>query len=129
MADINSFFEEGIKSYIEQSFLKYSKNQEIIFDKNFDNIILQPLFINDISLYKNLIQKNKLKSEIWGLIGGLLDQKINQLLSELNTTLKNEKNKIIKYSQYIKKSNGLIEQYEKKIQEKQDEIKNNNRKR
>ena len=126
MADINSFFEEGIKSYIEQSFLKYSKNQEIIFDKNFDNIILQPLFINDISLYKNLIQKNKLKSEIWGLIGGLLDQKINQLLSELNTTLKNEKNKIIKYSQYIKKSNGLIEQYEKKIQEKQDEIKNNN---
>ena len=109
MADINSFFEEGIKSYIEQSFLKYSKNQEIIFDKNFDNIILQPLFINDISLYKNLIQKNKLKSEIWGLIGGLLDQKINQLLSELNTTLKNEKNKIIKYSQYIKKANGLIE--------------------
>ena len=79
MADINSFFEEGIKSYIEQSFLKYSKSIETIFDKNFDTNLIQPLFISDISLYKNLIQKNKLKSEIWGLIYNLIDQKINQI--------------------------------------------------
>ena len=126
MADINSFFEEGIKSYIEQSFLKYSKNAEIIFDKNFDTNLIQPLFINDISLYKNLIQKNKLKSEIWGLIFELIDQLINKLLSEYNETLKNMKNKIIKYVQKIKKSNELIELYRKKIKEKEEEISNNN---
>ena len=103
MADINSFFEEGIKSYIEQSFLKYSKNAEIIFDKNFDNNLIQPLFINDISLYKNLIQKNKLKSEIWGLICELIDKKINQLITEYNETVKNMKNQVIKYTQKIKK--------------------------
>ena len=51
MADIYLFFKEGIKSYIEQSFSKYSKNTDIIFDKNFDNKFLHPLFINDISLY------------------------------------------------------------------------------
>ena len=127
MADINSFFEEGIKSYIEQSFLKYSKSIETIFDKNFDTNLIQPLFINDISLYKNLIQKNKLKSEIWGLIYNLIDQKINQLLCGCNDVVKNMKNQVIKYTQKIKKSNGLIEQYRKLIKEKNEEINNNNK--
>lgn len=123
MADINSFFEEGIKSYIEQSFLKYSKSIETIFDKNFDTNLIQPLFISDISLYKNLILKNKLKSEIWGLIYNLIDQKINQLLFGCNDVVKNMKNQVIKYTQKIKKSNGLIEQYRKLIKEKNEEIK------
>ena len=127
MADINSFFEEGIKSYIEQSFLKYSKSIETIFDKNFDTYLIQPLFISDISLYKNLIQKNKLKSEIWGLIYNLIDQKINQLLCGCNDVVKNMKNQVIKYTQKIKKSNGLIEQYRKLIKEKNEEINNNNK--
>ena len=127
MADINSFFDEGIKSYIEQSFLKYSKSIETIFDKNFDTNLIQPLFISDISLYKNLIQKNKLKSEIWGLIYNLIDQKINQLLCGCNDVVKNMKNQVIKYTQKIKKSNGLIEQYRKLIKEKNEEINNNNK--
>ena len=127
MADINSFFEEGIKSYIEQSFLKYSKSIETIFDKNFDTNLIQPLFISDISLYKNLIQKNKLKSEIWGLIYNLIDQTINQLLCGCNDVVKNMKNQVIKYTQKIKKSNGLIEQYRKLIKEKNEEINNNNK--
>ena len=127
MADINSFFEEGIKSYIEQSFLKYSKSIETIFDKNFDINLIQPLFISDISLYKNLIQKNKLKSEIWGLIYNLIDQKINQILCGCNDVVKNMKNQVIKYTQKIKKSNGLIEQYRKLIKEKNEEINNNNK--
>ena len=127
MADINSFFEEGIKSYIEQSFLKYSKSIETIFDKNFDTNLIQPLFVSDISLFKNLIQKNKLKSEIWGLIYNLIDQKINQLLCGCNDVVKNMKNQVIKYTQKIKKSNGLIEQYRKLIKEKNEEINNNNK--
>ena len=114
MADIYIFFEEGIKSYIEQSFSKYSKNEEIIFKRSFDNEFLRPLFLNDISLYKNLIQKNKLKSEIWGLIGNLHDQNIKQILQKYNAFLDKKKNKLLKYTELKKKSNETIEIYTKK---------------
>ena len=124
MADIYLFFKEGIKSYIEQSFLKYSKNTDIIFDKNFDNKFLHPLFINDISLYKNLIQKNKLKAEIWRLIGDLLYQKIEQILTECQQNIIDMKNKVLKYSEKIRKSNKAIEIYEEKIKETGDRINN-----
>ena len=125
MADIYIFFEEGIKSYIEQSFAKYSKNEEIIFKKNFDNDFLNTLFINDISLYKNLIQKNKLKSEIWGIIGILLDQKIKQILQKFNEFLDKKRNKILKYSEDKKKSSEKIKMYEKMHKEIEEEINNN----
>ena len=125
MADIYIFFEEGIKSYIEQSFSKYSKNEEIIFKRSFDNEFLYPLFINDISLYKNLIQKNKLKSEIWGLIGILHDQNIKQILQKYNAFLDKKKNKLLKYTELKKKSNETIEIYTKKKKEIEEEINNN----
>ena len=125
MADIYIFFEEGIKSYIEQSFSKYSKNEEIIFKRSFDNEFLSPLFLNDISLYKNLIQKNKLKSEIWGLIGNLHDQNIKQILQKYNAFLDKKKNKLVKYTELKKKSNETIEIYTKKKKEIEEEINNN----
>ena len=125
MADIYIFFEEGIKSYIEQSFSKYSKNEEIIFKRSFDNEFLHPLFLNDISLYKNLIQKNKLKSEIWGLIGNLHDQNIKQILQKYNAFLDKKKNKLLKYTELKKKSNETIEIYTKKKKEIEEEINNN----
>ena len=125
MADIYIFFEEGIKSYIEQSFSKYSKNEEIIFKRSFDNEFLCPLFINDISLYKNLIQKNKLKSEIWGLIGNLHDQNIKQILQKYKAFLDKKKNKLVKYTELKKKSNETIEIYTKKKKEIEEEINNN----
>ena len=125
MADIYIFFEEGIKSYIEQSFSKYSKNEEIIFKRSFDNEFLRPLFLNDISLYKNLIQKNKLKSEIWGLIGNLHDQNIKQILQKYNAFLDKKKNKLVKYTELKKKSNETIKIYQKKYKEIEEEINNN----
>ena len=125
MADIYIFFEEGIKSYIEQSFSKYSKNEEIIFKRSFDNEFLRPLFLNDISLYKNLIQKNKLKSEIWGLIENLHDQNIKQILQKYNAFLDKKKNKLVKYTELKKKSNETIEIYTKKKKEIEEEINNN----
>ena len=125
MADIYIFFEEGIKSYIEQSFSKYSKNEEIMFKRSFDNEFLRPLFLNDISLYKNLIQKNKLKSEIWGLIGNLHDQNIKQILQKYNAFLDKKKNKLVKYTELKKKSNETIEIYTKKKKEIEEEINNN----
>jgi len=127
MADIYSFFEEGIKSYIEQAFAKYSENTESIFHKSFDNNLINPLFINDITLFKNLIQKNKLKSEIWGHIGDLIDQSINQLLNIFNESIKNMQTKILKYTQKIKNSTEIIEAYKTKMKEMEEEINNNNK--
>ena len=125
MADIYIFFEEGIKSYIEQSFSKYSKNEDIIFRRSFDNEFLQPLFLNDISLYKNLIQKNKLKSEIWGLIRSLHDQNIKQILQKYNAFLDKKKNKLLKYTDKKKRANETIKIYTKKYKEIEEEINNN----
>ena len=125
MADINSFFEEGIKSYIEQSFLKYSKNQEIIFDKNFDNIILQPLFINDISLYKNLIQKNKLKIEIWKSLSDTFFKHLNDIISIFKETINGVDAKILQYKERMKKYNKYIEDLEVLIVSKQEKINRN----
>ena len=109
MAEIFTFFEEGLKSYIDQSFSKYAKNPEIIFDKNFENIILNPLFINDISLFKNLIQKNKLKSEIWKSIGDFLYVKMNGIINESNDSIKLYQTKLSQYKERIKRSNSYIE--------------------
>ena len=127
MADIYIFFEEGIKSYIEQTFLKYSNNAKIIFRKSFDNILLRPLFLNDISLYKNLIQKNKLKSEIWGLIGNLLEERTNLLLKEYDESISNMKKKILEYNGKIKKSKQNIIKYKEENKEIEEEINNNNK--
>ena len=125
MAEIFTFFEEGLKSYIDQSFSKYAKNPEIIFDKNFENIILNPLFINDISLFKNLIQKNKLKSEIWKSIGDFLYVKMNGIINEFNDSIKLYQTKISQYKERIKRSNSYIEYINKRANRRKEQIKNN----
>ena len=113
MADTFSFFEEGIKSYIQQSISKYSKNPDTIIDKNFDNIFLNPIFINDIALFKNLIQKNKLKYSIWKSIGDLLFQKINEILKDFSENINAIETKILQYQERIKKNYKYIEELEK----------------
>ena len=125
MAEIFTFFEEGLKSYIEQSFTKYSKNPEIIFDKNFENIMLNPLFNNDISLFKNLIQKNKLKSEIWKSIGDFLYQKLNGIIKEFNDSIKLYETKILQYKGRIKRSNSYIQYINERSNRRKEQIKNN----
>ena len=125
MAEIFSFFEEGIKSYIEQSTSKYSKTPEIIFEKDFDNIILNPLFLNDIALYKNLIQKNKLKCELWKSIGELIFQKIGNISNSFKETINNVDTKILQYKERIKKLHKYIEDLKNLIVDREEKIKNN----
>jgi hypothetical protein len=125
MAEIFKFFEEGIKSYIEKSALKYSKMPEIIFEKDFDNIVLNPLFINDISLFKNLIQKNKLKYEIWKSLGDLLDTKIEDILISFKGSINEIDVKINHYKERIKKKHKYIEDLEKLIERRKEAIKGN----
>ena len=125
MADTFSFFEEGIKSYIDQSIEKYSKTPEIIFDKDFDNIILNPIYINDISLFKNLIQKNKLNCIIWKSLGDLLFQKINDISNNFQESINNVDTKILQYKERIKKLNKYIEDLQNLIVKRQEKIKKN----
>ena len=108
MADIYFFLKMGIKSYIEESFSLYFKNTSFIFNRNFDNNFLRPLFINNMSLYKDLIQKNKLKADLWRTIGNLLDNKINQILPEYRKIIEDMKNKVLKYTEIIAKSNEKL---------------------
>ena len=124
MADIYYFFEEGIKSYIDQSFKKDTKNELFIINKNYDNNLLQPIFINDISLYKNLIQKNKLKSEIWLLILEKMEQKISEVLSDFNISIEKINKNICLAENKIKKSYSLLEQYKKEKKEIKQEVNN-----
>ena len=125
MVETFSFFEEGIKSYIEQSISKYSETPEIIFKRDFDNILLNPLFINDLSLFKNLIQKNKLKCEIWKSLGDTFLQKLNNISRNLKEAVKNVENKILKYKERIKKNNIYIQQLEDLIKDRQRKINKN----
>ena len=125
MADIFTFFEEGIKSYIEKSALKYTKTPETIFNKDFDNIILNPLFINDITLFKNLIQKNKLKFEIWISIGELLDTKIQDIIMSFKSSITEIDKKITHYKERIKKTQKYIEDLQKLIERRKEAIQDN----
>ena len=125
MAETYSFFEEGIKSYIEQSISKYYKNPEIIFQKDFDNTILNPLFINDITLFKNLIQKNKLKCEIWKSLGILFYQKISDISNIFNDSINSYNTKILQYKERIKKSNSYIEYLNERTTKRKEQIKYN----
>ena len=125
MAEAFTFFEEGIKSYINQSFTKYSGNPKILFKSSFDNKLLNPLFINDISLFKNLIQKNKLKNEIWKSIGETIFQKRNDVLNIFNEAIKNTNNKISIYEQIIIKFEKYIQKLEEKKVEKNQIIQEN----
>ena len=125
MAETFSFFEEGIKSYIDQSISKYAENQEIIFSSHFDNKLLNPLFINDISLFKNLIQKNKLKIEIWKSLGETIFKKLNDILNIFDKNVVNINNKIPVYEERIKQLEKYIQKLEEKKVEKNEIIQYN----
>ena len=125
MAETYSFFEEGIKSYIEQSVSKYSKTPEIIFERAFDNTFLNPLFINDLSLFKNLIQKNKLKIEIWKSLSDTFFKHLNDIISIFKEAINGVDTKILKYKERMKKYNKYIEDLEELIVSKQEKINRN----
>ena len=91
-----SFFTNGLKVHIESSIKKYEQNQNIIFDKDFDNILLNPLFINNINLFRDIISQNELNFQLfWNHIGKLMKTSIQQLIDKFEEEIKkiNEENK------------------------------------
>ena len=125
MSETFLFFEEAIKSYIEQSVSKYSKSPELIYDKNFDNTLLKPLFINDITMFKNIIQKNKLSYTIWRSFGDLMFEKTADVSNNFSTQLNNDKQKIEQYEARIKKWDKYIKYLERKLSDVTQQIEDN----
>ena len=125
MAETYSFFEEGIKSYIDQSISKYTKTPEIIFERDFDNTFLNPIFINDLSLFKNLIQKNKLKNEIWKSLNDTFFKQINDIQSIFKERVNEVDTKILQYKERMKKYKKYIQDLEDLIVDKQKKISRN----
>ena len=125
MAETYSFFEEGIKSYLEQNISKYSSTPDIIFERGFDNTFLNPIFINDFSLFKNLIQKNKLKIEIWKSLSEAFFKHINDITSLFKEKINGINTKNLQYKERMKKYNKYIEDLENLIVNKQKEINSN----
>ena len=125
MVETYSFFEEGIKSYIDQSISKYTKTPEIIFERDFDNTFLNPIFINDLSLFKNLIQKNKLKNEIWKSLNDTFFKQINDIQSIFKERVNEVDTKILQYKERMKKYKKYIQDLEDLIVDKQKKISRN----
>ena len=117
MEDITtSFFINGLKLHIESSLNKYKDNPNLIFEENFENIFLNPIFINNINLFREIIEQNNLNFKIfWNHIGKIMNKSINYLMNifqneikikkeNLNKEENNEENNIIELSEinYIK---------------------------
>ena len=97
----NDFFVNSLKVHIESSVNKYEQNQSIIFEKDFDNLFLNPFFINNINLFREIITKNELNFEqFWTFIGRTIKELINPLIEKFEKEIEslkeneNEENKI-----------------------------------
>ena len=98
---ITSFFVNGLKFHIESSINKYLESQNIIFEKDFDNLLLNPVFINNIHLFREIINQNNLNYQIfWSHIGKIMKTSIESLIQKFEEEInkqkenENEENKI-----------------------------------
>ena len=83
------FFINGLKIHIESSLKKYEENLNIIFDKDFDNIILNHIFINNINLFRDIISQNELNFQLfWNHIGKMMNSSIQQLIGKFEDEIK-----------------------------------------
>ena len=98
-----SFFVNGLKVHIESSINNYLENQTIIFDKDFENLLLYPVFINNINLFREIISQNNLNYQtFWNHIGKIMKTSLQTLIQKFEEELneqkenENEENKIKK---------------------------------
>lgn len=88
-----SFFSNGIKLHIESSFKKLNEIESIIFNENFEEILLNKIYINNINLFREIISQNNLNFPIfWNNIGKLMKPLVDDLLNKFEEELSKEKN-------------------------------------
>ena len=89
-----SFFINGLKVHIESSINKYEENKNIVFNKDFDNLFLNPIFINNINLFREIISQNNLNFQVfWNHIGKLMKSSVKNILIKFEEEIKKEKEK------------------------------------
>ena len=77
---MDDFFTNGIKIFLESSLTKYENEPKIIFDEDFGNKFLNPVFINNINLFKKLLIQNSLKFKSYlSCINNYLTPKITSI--------------------------------------------------
>lgn len=90
---IISFFINSLKVHIESSLNKFKDIPNLIFNKDFDNTFLNPIFINNINLFKGIINKNNLNYKIfWDHIGKFMNFSIEPLVQKFEEDIKEKKN-------------------------------------
>ena len=88
-----SFFSNGIKLHIESSFKKLNEIESIIFNGDFEEILLNKIFINNINLFREIISQNNLNFPIfWNNIGKLMKPLVDDLINKFKEELNKEKN-------------------------------------
>ena len=81
--NITSFFANGLKVHIDSSLNKYQNNENLILDKDFENVLLNPLFINNINLFREIIEHNNLNyNSFWNHIGKIMNKSLQILLNK-----------------------------------------------
>ena len=87
-----TFFINGLKVHIESSINKYEENLAIIYDQDFDNLFLNPIFINNLNLFRDLINQNNLNFQIFlNLIGKMMNSSIESIIMKFEEEIKKEK--------------------------------------
>ena len=87
-----TFFINGLKVHIESSINKYKENLAIIYDQDFDNLFLNPIFINNLNLFRDLIYQNNLNFQIfWNHIGKMMNSSIESIIVKFEEEIKKEK--------------------------------------
>jgi len=107
--NITSFFINGLKIHIDSSLNKYQDKENLIFDKDFENIFLNPLFINNINLFREIIEHNNLNyTSFWNHIGKIMSKSLQTLLNkfkkEIEVTNDNDHNAEVGNLNYLKLS-------------------------
>ena len=88
-----SFFSNGIKLHIESSFKKLNEIESIIFNEDFEEILLNKIFVNNINLFREIISQNNLNFPIfWNNIGKLMKPLVDDLINKFEEESSKEKN-------------------------------------
>ena len=93
MEDYSSnFFINGFKFHIESSINKIKEIKPIIFKDDFDEIILNTIFINNINLFREIITQNNLHFPIfWSHIGKIMKNLIEEIINKSEEEIIEEK--------------------------------------
>ena len=103
-----TFFINGLKVHIESSINKYEENLGVIYDQDFDNLFLNPIFINNLSLFRDLIYQNNLNFQIfWNHIGKMMNSSIESIILKFEEEIKKEKEDVTNLNKEVGNKNIL----------------------